>query len=345
MPVPDVQQMHINTGSVAEPVSPRSRTVSTPFNHGRHTSSSNGLGGPMHPRTRSISTPYTPPLPSPLSPSFQASMKHSKTVPSFNSASVSMSPSASFLSSSSASTPSEADIKSRRHSRIHSRNLSVFFPRPGSLPTSAISEMEDGGQEIEIRGDEEMQPPSLLAPPGLPSASSISSSSSRGFSGSSKPATPLGQGFTFGSRPPVAPQNLLESERSTKRRGHHHRHSLSHNFFSFLGPMPTTTMEENKETESAGEEGVTPAVSPVAAWTTTVPDTAVEEGPPADGAPLIVVIAQFILGAWMWVMGQQVGSLSVTGVGYWVVFDSFGVWMGGVRTRLGSYKGLRRPYG
>ena len=341
MAVPDVQ-IHTNKASVAEPVSPRSRTHSTPFSHARRPSSTTGPLGPMHPRTRSISTPYAPPSPSPLSPLFQSGMKASKTVPTFTAVSGSMPSSASFISST--STTSDTDNKSRRHSRIHSRNLSVFFPRPGSLPTTSISELEDGTQEIEIRGDDEMQPPSLLAPPGFPSASSISSSSSRGFSGSSKPPTPLGQGFTFGSKPPVPPQNLLESERSTKRRGHHHRHSLSHNFFSFLGPMPTINMDENKGSESMSEQGETPEVSP-AAWATTTPDTAVEEEPPADGAPLIVVIAQFILGAWMWVTGQQVGSLSVTGVGYWVVFDSFGAWMGGVRTRLGSPKGLRRPYG
>lgn len=62
-------------------------------------------------------------------------------------------------------------------------------------------------------------------------------------------------------------------------------------------------------------------------------------------------IAQFVLGAYLWVCGQQVGSLSCTGLGYWVVFDSFGVafsevvppWLAsgynGVRDRL------RRPYG
>jgi hypothetical protein len=32
-----------------------------------------------------------------------------------------------------------------------------------------------------------------------------------------------------------------------------------------------------------------------------------------------------MLGAYLWVTGQQVGSLSCTGPGYWVVFDWFGV--------------------
>jgi hypothetical protein len=41
-----------------------------------------------------------------------------------------------------------ASTHSRRHSRLHSRNLSIFFPRPGSLPHSAIA--EDGAQELLI---------------------------------------------------------------------------------------------------------------------------------------------------------------------------------------------------
>jgi len=43
--------------------------------------------------------------------------------------------------------------------------------------------------------------------------------------------------------------------------------------------------------------------------------------------PLAVVasIFQFLLGAMMWISGQQTGSLSCTGLGYWVVFDAFGI--------------------
>jgi hypothetical protein len=78
-----------------------------------------------------------------------------------------------------------------------------------------------------------------------------------------------------------------------------------------------------------------------------------EEEGPLDSTPGAVAwtITQFILGSWMWVVGQQVGSLSCTGVGYWVVFDSFGVglrnvipgWleMGGKSER----ERLKRSYG
>jgi hypothetical protein len=65
-----------------------------------------------------------------------------------------------------------------------------------------------------------------------------------------------------------------------------------------------------------------------------------------------VGVFQFVLGAWLWVCGQQIGSLSVTGLGYWVVFDAFGVGLGSVLpswldqayTKTLDRK-IRRPYG
>lgn len=58
---------------------------------------------------------------------------------------------------------------------------------------------------------------------------------------------------------------------------------------------------------------------------------------------------QFVLGACVWVSGQQIGSLSCTGLGYWVVFDAFGIALGKV---LPTYLAkphmkdeVRRPYG
>lgn len=71
-------------------------------------------------------------------------------------------------------------------------------------------------------------------------------------------------------------------------------------------------------------------------------------------AALSSSVGQFVLGSYMWVMGQQVGSLSVTGLGYWVVFDSFGVALSGVvpgwlalgsKGGLGEKERVRRPYG
>ncbi|OBZ76702.1 Zinc transporter 6 [Grifola frondosa] len=67
--------------------------------------------------------------------------------------------------------------------------------------------------------------------------------------------------------------------------------------------------------------------------------------------PSAVAIAggQFLLGAWLWVAGQQVGSLACTGLGYWVVFDAFGVALGhilpGYLARPSKRAEVRRPFG
>lgn len=133
--------------------------------------------------------------------------------------------------------PASPTTTRRPHQRIHSRNLSVYFPRPGSLPTSSIAEDGDGDTTNNV----------------VPQEVSLNDLS---FSASSRyksvrlqnPPGPrrLGEGFTFGGKPPAtspsesdlngAADDEVSSISRTKRRGHHHKHSLSHNFFSFLEP-------------------------------------------------------------------------------------------------------------
>ncbi|KAF5325026.1 hypothetical protein D9619_010097 [Psilocybe cf. subviscida] len=295
-----------------------------------------------HSRTRSISTPFSPVAPSPLSSSFPTRSPTSPKMPT-------MSPSHSAPET--MQQPEAPQKHARRHSRMHSRNLSVFFPRPGSLGNSTIS--EDGSQEVEMRVDEEA--------PLMPSAgSSVSMPGSRARG----PITPLGQGFTFGARPPshLPSPELMTAPRSSSasKRGHHHKHSVSHNFFSFLEPGSTT---EELHTQ--------PTPTPMSPWQpmsaiSTSTDSAaatsngfkvparklVHQPQPEEISPsaLTVSVAQFVLGAYLWVTGQQVGSLSCTGLGYWVVFDSFGVALTGVVPgwlASGSKReeDLRRPYG
>ena len=59
--------------------------------------------------------------------------------------------------------------------------------------------------------------------------------------------------------------------------------------------------------------------------------------------------AQFALGAWLWVAGQQAGALSCTALGYWVVFDAFGIaaaaWLPARLRQPAAQAPLRRPYG
>ena len=321
-----------------------------------------------HSRTRSISTPFSPSLPSPLSASFPTSPP-SPTNSIRPNISISHSPSdASQLGNAFSKAP-------RRHTRLHSRNLSVFFPRPGSVPHGTID--EDGGQELEVPVDVE-------APLEPMAGSTINLPGSRSTHQS---LTPLGQGFTFGTRPPSSqgpvpelmtePHSANSTSSSASRRGHHHKHSLSHNFFSFLepgsGPLP------NHEEDIHGQ----PTSRPQSPWVpvSTLPASAapsnssfnvptpinghanvgqqhrdVEPGQISYGAAAVSSI-QFVLGAWIWVSGQQVGSISCTGLGYWVVFDSFGValtkvipgWLAS-RSSKASFaekerESIRRPYG
>ncbi|KAJ6618802.1 hypothetical protein B0H10DRAFT_2028031 [Mycena sp. CBHHK59/15] len=180
----------------------------------------------------------------------------------------------------------ESPKHSRRHSRLHSRNLSVFFPRPGALPQSTID--EDGGQELEV-------PPTL------------------------------GANFTFGGRPsnvlPTPPP--LTPTSSASRRGHHHKHSMSHTLFSFLEPHEQPPLQLQTQ----------PTPIPVSPWMPISPFVAERKPPPeidqpptsAPTPPLAVAVLQFLLGATLWVSGQQSGSLAVTALGYWAVFDAIGV--------------------
>ncbi|KAJ7085737.1 hypothetical protein B0H15DRAFT_846174 [Mycena belliarum] len=291
-----------NTPSLAAP-SPRTRVQSSPQQprHQRNASIS-GLplniappptAGPYrtaypvspfrtsfsHSRTLSFSSPFSPTLPSPLSASTSFADQIPVTIPE------------TLTASQSAPSANEADpsAKSRRHNRIHSRNLSVFFPRPGALPQHTID--EDGNQELEV-------PPTL------------------------------GAGFTFGKTPPgelPTPPPLTPSS-SASRRGHHHKHSMSHTLFSFLEPHGNAM--HNLHTQ--------PTPIPVSPWMPISPFVADAPKPveklnqqqPARAKQtpfLAAATAQFLLGATLWVKGQQSGSLAVTALGYWAVFDAIGV--------------------
>ncbi|KAH9171889.1 hypothetical protein EDB89DRAFT_2070441 [Lactarius sanguifluus] len=284
-------------------------------------------------RTRSISSgPFTPTSPSPLSMSFPSRDAHSSAsasnaVPFPSSATLPEFPQSRRAHSSNSEPPSSpsASTQSRRHSRLHSRNLSIFFPRPGSLPHSAIA--EDGTQELEIE-------------PRIDSSA----------------AGRLGEGFTFGARPPPAHNgNALIDEQPplprASRRGHHHKHSLSHNFFSFLEPGSTGRGDLTSQptpTPISPWAPISPFPPPTDASTIAFPRAPSESPSPVsprsdtstspffhmqnDPLPIDAIAAS--LGS----LPSGVGSLACTGLGYWVVFDAIGV---AVSKILPAY--LRRP--
>ncbi|CAG7850191.1 SubName: Full=Uncharacterized protein {ECO:0000313/EMBL:CCA72250.1} [Serendipita indica DSM 11827] len=163
--------------------------------------------------------------------------------------------------------PSSAGAQSKRHGRIHSRNLSIFFPRPGASAVPSIA--EDGAQEIDA-------PETLI----VTNSSTPISGQTRGSKGTTPHSASvpsrnqLGQGFKFGGRPPSTstrhsppitsameqtstststdhgPSSVpmskvgtpVSANTTSSRRGHHHRHSLSHSFFSFMEPAPSAGM-------------------------------------------------------------------------------------------------------
>jgi len=243
----------------------------------------------------------------------------------------------------------------------------VFFPRPGSLPHSTIA--EDGAQELEIPSQTDLSSPASVP---IPSASSVVS----------RPTKKFGEGFTFGGRPPPSADGgaLVDDDQQQQqqqppqprasRRGHHHKHSLSHNFFSFLEPGSTGLEDRSAPAPSTSSSWAPISPFPQSAGPSTVafPHTPSEGpspvSPPSDSSNLpfsnlhddalpkgaiVASVGQFVLGAWLWITGQGVGSLACTGLGYWVVFDAIGV---AVNTVLPFYlqrpipKGLiRRPFG
>ena len=289
----------------------------------------------VHSRTRSISSgPFVPSVPSPLASSFPVHVPL-HPFPSSGTPEV-------HVSDVDAGVPPG---HTRRHSRLHSRNLSIFFPRPHAT----ISEDE--------------RPVDEEAPPPSPDPILIPASQSEGIVGpSAQVGRELNAGFTFGGLPKSnsEPNGIRTSSHSgvATRRGHHHKHSLSHNFFSFLEPGQSQKLEIPSREQDLQTTPYTPA--PVSPWApnsntgqlfpTAEPIPRSQSKSPAvsvsnsissfqsnDTAPesknvssagtaaMVTASAQFALGALLWTRGQSIGSLACTGLGYWVVFDALGV--------------------
>ncbi|KAH9947841.1 hypothetical protein B0H21DRAFT_789088 [Amylocystis lapponica] len=301
------------------------------------------LPSDTHSRTRSVSGPYSPLSPSPLSLSFPSSHHSSSSSHAFPASSTAPELTTPGAQESVIGTPA-SQAHTRRHSRLHSRNLSVFFPQPGSIPSTAIA--EDGGQEITYNG-------AASPSDGVPMPAASPGPGQRSFR----------EGFTFGGRPPAV--SMPSGASGAARRGHHHKHSLSHNFFSFLEP-------------GADELQTQPTPIPVSPW---MPISPFPPSPTAEGGEILLeeprtprpstalkssvgrirvkpriatsavagMGVQFVLGVCLWVSGQQVGSLACTGLGYWVVFDAFGVALGhvlpGYLASASMRAESRRPFG
>lgn len=339
-------------------------------------------GHSSHARARSVSGPFSPSSPSPLATSFSISQSASypqgsdshgfAPYPGPSSDELAGSPpkgrtTFNFGNGNGVSPlpPPNTQAHGRRHSRLHSRNLSIFFPRPGSLPSTTID--EDADQEVAFTPSQ-----SYSSDDGagvlMPSASSPGPGQ-RSFK----------EGFTFGARPPSSTSDSgLPSAGSAhpsgpSRRGHHHKHSMSHNFFSFLEPggspadlhtqptpmpvspwNPISPFPFEKSTSASSLDYTSPVEGTngigLGVQTAEKPgERYIQQPPEIDPLAVVAAIWQFVLGASLWVVGQQVGSLSCTGLGYLVVSDAFGVGLArvlpGYLARPSSGSGMNRPYG
>ena len=373
--------------------SPRPRVQSTPGS-GQPAPQSAGRG-----RTAFPSSP--PPITITPSHSRKLSINDTASSPFRSGFSVASSSSTSngSLANGEVSVVAGTSAHARRHSRIHSRNLSVYFPRPSANPTPSIA--EDGAQEVDAP---------ITTIPSPHSASFAYHHSDRGhkattqqsttFSATPPPPKRLGEGFTFGGKPPPhsgglesIPMSKSTSSQSSNgpsaRRGHHHKHSLSHNFFSFMEPSPSLPPASSSSTtfptspSNITGNATSPtwgALSPISASTPSastafpsadvlpdkpagtlaaaslpVPSTSKSSSifgqimslPSALRTKLAFSCVEFTIGALLWISGQQNGSLSCTGLGYWVVFDAAGVGLAvyGELVQRGGHRSIKLPYG
>lgn len=289
-----------------------------------------------HARVRSISSgPFMPPVSSPLASNFHVPLHPFEPGPS--------------LQVESAEGINETSINGashghgRRHSRLHSRNLSIFFPRQhATISEDTISDVESAP----LSPINQSQSKSEL----IPASQSEPLQIGRELSAS----------FSFGSSASSTIPTSNSTSGITTRRGHHHKHSLSHNFFSFLDPSappPETRPEElhaaptlapmspwSPVSNLQGAGGTSPTMVDLATGTSSrSPSPATSSSSytytyssylfwnlSKDGlVAWLVCVLQFCLGALVWVRGQATGSLACTGLGYWVVFDAFGIAVGG----------------
>ncbi|GAA6038025.1 hypothetical protein JCM8097_007505 [Rhodosporidiobolus ruineniae] len=238
---------------------------------------------------------------------------------------------------SSSARPSQQHAHARQHSRIHERNLSAFFPRPG----------EQGIGYGTTFDDPHARQPFEAGVADIPS-----------------PTAPR----VAGADAYVDAATPTRSSSAAGRRGHHHRHSVSHSIFPFLDSP------EQQRAATSPIKPLHPGPSAAAQLPAATASFRQRHGhrtlffqtlafaafylPPAARGLVLVSLAQIAVGAVLWVQGQAGESLATTGLGYLVVFDGIGGLSSVILERpsssgesvwdvVGSSKdaSIRQPYG
>ena len=228
---------------------------------------------------------------------------------------------------------------------IHARNMSLFFPSPGQNQQGRLS-----------------VPPT----PNFASPEEISNSVMQAGS-SKKPFNGAGD-WSFGR---VAGENGSSTPETakSKRRGHHvsstcllrglkltgmqHKHSLSHNFFSFLDPTQTkpALARSPSPAQSPRVDTPQPVPMPLLSTPSLLPGSpTIIPLPPSKNNPRRQLLISFalmecLIGAGLWIEGQMSGWRCLAGVGYLVVFDAIGVAVGMFEQGNQGWRSVRRPYG
>ncbi|TIB35419.1 hypothetical protein E3P84_01360 [Wallemia ichthyophaga] len=106
--------------------------------------------------------------------------------------------------------------------------------------------------------------------------------------------------------------NTTPSSDKPNRRKHHHKRSLSHAFFSFNDPTVTVNSAVSSKLSSnfAKTKDSKPAPPPTF------------ERRAFSLRKFAFTGVELLLGAWLWLAGQRIESLSTTGMGYLITFDS-----------------------
>ncbi|ORY35889.1 hypothetical protein BCR39DRAFT_592170 [Naematelia encephala] len=209
---------------------------------------------------------------------------------------------------------------------LHARNLSLYFPQPGQAPVRSAP------------GTPMVQSPEQIQDVLVPSAE-------RGVFGG-------GENWSFGTSraESLEPARSPDGVKRSKRRGHHHKHSLSHNFFSFLDPTETNPQLSTpiRPPPSPSPVSDVPLSVPMPNSTTTA--NALSPLPRSKSDPQgqflsSFALLEFLIGAGLWVEGQMSGWRCLAGVGYLVVFDALGVGIEVIAQRGDTPGSLRRAYG
>ncbi|CAO1636555.1 unnamed protein product [Parajaminaea phylloscopi] len=242
-------------------------------------------------------------------------------------------------------SPAERREHSRKHSRVHSRNLSVFFPQPGS-EAEREQDQHRVVQGLQMAG----QPSALGETPTRPHIVLDSSHATIGHLSGLQPPSASDEGSALSPSP------------TKSRRGHHSKHSVSHNLHSHSARTHHDMLRDpSADSLYSSEVGALTSVglnrtSSSASHSASIhshshgndhhhdhhhhaphhhhahsaqPATgsfiaSIPAPPPALLPPMLYSLAHFLLGSSLWVSGQANDLVSVTGLGYLVVFDSLG---------------------